>query len=253
MVQCWQRRPRRIENGWPIARTEYTRYYLTPNRELTPRNPEGVNIYPGMQDLEPCSEKPRRSTTGAIRDCTIRPGDRNHRTPCCALECIVSMSADTDRGSPTNYSTEVLPVVPGEVYPVDVEVWPTNVVVEKGGKILLEVSCHRGIRRGVRSFSIILIQSPPTNDAVPPLLPRLSPPILFTLLFPCPMHCPPGCVPLDPSTAPCQALARFALRCRRPRPQPPHETGWVHDISYLGLSPTEIRPEYKASGSACSA
>jgi hypothetical protein len=37
-------------------------------------------------------------------------------------------------------STDVLPVLPGEVYPVDVEVWPTNVVVEEGGKIVLEVS-----------------------------------------------------------------------------------------------------------------
>ena len=31
-------------------------------------------------------------------------------------------------------------ITPNEVYPVDVEVWPTNVVVEKGGKIVLEVS-----------------------------------------------------------------------------------------------------------------
>lgn len=37
-------------------------------------------------------------------------------------------------------STDVRPVIPGEIYPVDVEVWPTNVVVEKGGKIVLEVS-----------------------------------------------------------------------------------------------------------------
>ncbi|KAL9622642.1 MAG: hypothetical protein Q9160_002952 [Pyrenula sp. 1 TL-2023] len=37
-------------------------------------------------------------------------------------------------------STDVLPVIPGEIYPVDVEIWPTNVVVEKGGKIILEVA-----------------------------------------------------------------------------------------------------------------
>ena len=37
-------------------------------------------------------------------------------------------------------STDVLPVKEGEVYGVDVEVWPTNVVVEKGGRIVLEVS-----------------------------------------------------------------------------------------------------------------
>ncbi|KAJ5524321.1 alpha/beta-hydrolase [Penicillium frequentans] len=38
------------------------------------------------------------------------------------------------------FSTNVEPVIPGEIYPVDIEIWPTNVVVEKGGKIVLEVS-----------------------------------------------------------------------------------------------------------------
>jgi hypothetical protein len=34
----------------------------------------------------------------------------------------------------------VLPVIQGEIYAVDVEVWPTNVVVDKGGKLVFEVS-----------------------------------------------------------------------------------------------------------------
>jgi predicted acyl esterase len=37
-------------------------------------------------------------------------------------------------------SKAALPVRQGEVYPVDVEIWPTNVVAEKGGKIVLEVA-----------------------------------------------------------------------------------------------------------------
>ncbi|OJD33959.1 x-pro dipeptidyl-peptidase (s15 family) protein [Diplodia corticola] len=37
-------------------------------------------------------------------------------------------------------STDRLPVIPGEVYGVDVEVWPTNVVVEKGGRLVFEVA-----------------------------------------------------------------------------------------------------------------
>lgn len=36
-------------------------------------------------------------------------------------------------------STDVLPVKAGEVYGVDVELWPTNVVVGRGGRIVLEV------------------------------------------------------------------------------------------------------------------
>ncbi|KAF5002125.1 hypothetical protein FGRMN_608 [Fusarium graminum] len=40
-----------------------------------------------------------------------------------------------------NYtSKDVLPVIQGEIYGVDVEVWPTNVVVDKGGKLVFEVS-----------------------------------------------------------------------------------------------------------------
>ncbi|KAJ4012020.1 hypothetical protein NW752_004415 [Fusarium irregulare] len=40
-----------------------------------------------------------------------------------------------------NYtSKDVLPVIQGEVYAVDVEIWPTNVVVDKGGKLVFEVS-----------------------------------------------------------------------------------------------------------------
>ena len=35
---------------------------------------------------------------------------------------------------------DVREVKPATVYEVDVEVWPTNVVVEKGGKLVLEVS-----------------------------------------------------------------------------------------------------------------
>jgi hypothetical protein len=37
-------------------------------------------------------------------------------------------------------STDALPVKPATVYELDVEVWPTNVVIEKGGRLVLEVS-----------------------------------------------------------------------------------------------------------------
>lgn len=36
-------------------------------------------------------------------------------------------------------STDVMEVKGGEVYAVDVEMWPTNVVVERGGRIAIEV------------------------------------------------------------------------------------------------------------------
>ncbi|KAH7230210.1 X-Pro dipeptidyl-peptidase protein [Fusarium redolens] len=37
------------------------------------------------------------------------------------------------------FSTDVLPVAPGEVYEVDVEIWPTNVVVQKGESLALDI------------------------------------------------------------------------------------------------------------------
>jgi len=37
-------------------------------------------------------------------------------------------------------STDVLPVLPGEVYAVDVEIWPTSVIMEKGDKLVFEVA-----------------------------------------------------------------------------------------------------------------
>ncbi|ETS85192.1 hypothetical protein PFICI_03217 [Pestalotiopsis fici W106-1] len=38
------------------------------------------------------------------------------------------------------FSTDVQPVINGHVYAVDVELWPTNVVIDKGGKLIFEVS-----------------------------------------------------------------------------------------------------------------
>ncbi|KAF5858946.1 hypothetical protein ETB97_003549 [Aspergillus alliaceus] len=53
------------------------------------------------------------------------------------------------------YSTGVLPVMPGEVYPVDVEIWLSNVVVEKGGKLVLEYPQET---LGPRKFSGTIIR-----------------------------------------------------------------------------------------------
>lgn len=40
----------------------------------------------------------------------------------------------------TYLSTDVQPVRTGEVYPVDVEIWPTNVIIEKGARLKFEVA-----------------------------------------------------------------------------------------------------------------
>jgi hypothetical protein len=38
------------------------------------------------------------------------------------------------------YSTDVQSVAPGEIYEVDVEIWPTNVMVSPGGRLVLEIA-----------------------------------------------------------------------------------------------------------------
>lgn len=48
------------------------------------------------------------------------------------------------------FSTDIQPVIPGEVYTVDVEIWPTNIVVHPGEMISVEIS--GGDTQGVGIF-----------------------------------------------------------------------------------------------------
>lgn len=49
------------------------------------------------------------------------------------------------------HSSDVQPVEVGEVYSVDVEVWPTNVILEAGESLVFEVAGHD--TQGVGNFS----------------------------------------------------------------------------------------------------
>ncbi|EHA23758.1 hypothetical protein CBS63078_2261 [Aspergillus niger] len=183
--------PRRTENEWPIARTQYTRYYLTSKQELVTTAPQERPVkitYRALGDLEnpqlvqfttPPFESETEITGHIVAHLNVsmspQPGSPTPQdidlfvtlryispegkevfytgtagdpVPLCKGWQRVSLRK-TDPEHPRHrpwlphrnyYSTDVLPVIPGEVYPVDVEVWPTNVVVEKGGKIILEVA-----------------------------------------------------------------------------------------------------------------
>lgn len=182
---------RRTEHEWPIARTQYTKYYLTSKRELTTHapverpvkityealgnidNPQLVQFTTAAFEKETeitghivahlnvsMSPKPGAPTPKDLDlFITLRhispsgkevfyTGTAGDPVPLCKGWLRVSMR-QTNPEHPRHrpwlpyrdyYSTDVRPVIPGEIYPVDVEVWPTNVVVEKGGKIVLEVS-----------------------------------------------------------------------------------------------------------------
>ncbi|RJE26862.1 X-Pro dipeptidyl-peptidase [Aspergillus sclerotialis] len=186
-----KRFPRRVESEWPIARTKYTRYYLTPDRKLVeePHETQPVKISyralgsmdnPELVQFKTAPFDKETEITGHIvahlnvsmsanpggpipRDIdlflTLRyispegkevfyTGTAGDPVPLCKGWQRVSMrkvNGEHPRHRPwlphrDFYSTDLLPVIPGEVYAVDVEVWPTNVVVEKGGKIVFEIS-----------------------------------------------------------------------------------------------------------------
>ncbi|KAL4865540.1 hypothetical protein BDV12DRAFT_200072 [Aspergillus spectabilis] len=183
--------PRRQEAEWPIARTQYTRYYLTSQKELVttpPAERPSKLTYRALGTLEnpeyiqfttPAFESETEITGHIVAHLNVsmspNPGAPTPRdidlfltlryispqgkevfytgtagdpVPLCKGWLRVSLRKVNEKHERHRsylphrdyYSTDALPVIPGEVYPVDVEVWPTNVIVEKGGRIVLEVA-----------------------------------------------------------------------------------------------------------------
>lgn len=182
---------RRVENEWPLARTQYTRFYLAPNRELLSERatskltkldyralgtlqkpqliqfttpvldqeteitghivahlnvsvspdkggpvPSDIDLFLTLRYISPCGEEV--SYTGTAGD----------PVPLSKGWLRVSMRKINDKHLRHReylpyrdyFSTDVQPVIPGEVYPVDVEIWPTNVILEKRSRLVLEVA-----------------------------------------------------------------------------------------------------------------
>lgn len=191
-----KRLPQRYENEWPIARTIYTKFHLTPSCELK----EGTQFFPDSKETVVSYKSPGSVTspesvafstasftqeteiTGhvvarlsvsvtkreqALRAnpseidlfLTLRHFDANDKeihytgavgdpVPVSKGWLRVSLRA-TAEGHPMDQpwhpyrqyrSTDYRTVVPGEIYEVDVEIWPTNVVVAPGNRLVLEVS-----------------------------------------------------------------------------------------------------------------
>ncbi|KAF2446287.1 hypothetical protein P171DRAFT_385100 [Karstenula rhodostoma CBS 690.94] len=183
---------RRTETEWPIARTRYTKFYLTPEQSLSQvqlmvTRPQKLS-YEALGSLE--SPKLLQFTTPEFEHETEITGHivahlnvsmsplASGATPS-DIDLFLTMRYISPSGKEVHYtgtagdpiplakgwlrvslrtinpsrprhrewlphrdyfSTDVQPVIPGDIYPVDVEIWPTNVVVEKGGKIVFEVS-----------------------------------------------------------------------------------------------------------------
>ena len=183
---------RRHENEWPISRTQYIPYFLTPEHSLGTEQPRveqtvkksyralGTLDKPSLLHFTTAPFEEETEITGHItahlnvsmlpdaggplpRDIdlflTLRhldpqgdeilyTGTAGDGVPLCKGWLRVSLRT-TNPAHPKHrpylphrdyFSTDVLPVMPGEMYAVDVEVWPTNVVLEEGDKLVFEVA-----------------------------------------------------------------------------------------------------------------
>jgi predicted acyl esterase len=165
----------RGEQEWPLARTEWTRLYLrTASLELGAKPPggaaesiayradgEGVTFSTAPFDREteitgPVAARLHVSSTTEDADlfCVIRvfapdgeevtfPGAIDPHTPV-AQGWLRLSHRKTDPGlsqpwRPYHTHDEVWPVVPGEIYQADVEIWPTSIVVPAGYRVALTV------------------------------------------------------------------------------------------------------------------
>ncbi|KAK8210518.1 Alpha/Beta hydrolase protein [Phyllosticta capitalensis] len=183
---------RRSENEWPIARTAWTKFYLTLEQSLTTQAPSNTLSkklgYPALGSLEkpsllsfttPAFDAETEITGNVLAHLNVSvTADPTGPTPT-DIDLFLTLRHISPAGKEVFYTgtagdpvpltkgwlrvslrntspehpkhreylpwreytrADVRPVIPGEVYGVDVEVWPTNVVLEKGAKLVLEVA-----------------------------------------------------------------------------------------------------------------
>lgn len=180
----------RAENEWPLARTTYQKWFLTPDKVLTPTAPGNCALisYKALGTMsspelvqfrtppfEAETEITGHTTAHLNLSLTADPGSAAEKD----LDVFVTLRHLSPSGKEIHYtgaagdpvpltkgwlrlslrkvdeahpqhrhylprrnyrSVDQLPVQAGVVYPVDVEIWPTNVVVEKGHTLVFEVS-----------------------------------------------------------------------------------------------------------------
>ena len=164
----------RAEREWPLARTRWTRLYLWPDRnQLAPApagtdgavsyraDSAGVTFTAPPLDIETEITGPvatRLFVSSSVPDadlfCVLRvlapdgsgvtfPGAIDPHTPVGQGWLRVShRKLDPDLSAeyrPYHAHDEIQPLVPGEVYQADVEIWPTSLIVPAGYRIALTV------------------------------------------------------------------------------------------------------------------
>src|SRR6476659_2133854 len=163
----------RAENEWPLARTQWTKFYLDPDRELDPAPPvddatltyetqsDGVTfsteaMTEEMEITGPVAAKlfVSSDTTDADLFLVLRVfdpqgkevtfiGSNDPRVPV-GLGWLRASHRKLDPNEskpyrPWHTHDEIWPLKPGEPVECDVEIWPTSIVVPKGYRLALSV------------------------------------------------------------------------------------------------------------------
>jgi len=179
----------RFENEWPLARTQYTKYYLTAEKAGVVEN--------AIHDVRLSTSAPRREAALSYASGPEAYRRANRRLPTISftteplaadveitghINLVMWVSSETDdmdvfaylrkinpdgsvvtatRGilqashrkldpelstpyRPYHTHDEIQKLVPGEVVPIEVEIWATSMVFEAGSRIRLDVNAHDG-------------------------------------------------------------------------------------------------------------
>lgn len=164
----------RHEHEWPLARTQWTPYYLDPNDRRLSTEPVAVDgtityaaLGEGVTFSTPALEKETEITgpiaaklflSSSTRDADLflvvrvfaPSGDEVTFPGALAPNAPVAQGwlrashrkLDSARAlpfRPYHLHDEIQPLIPGEVYELDVEIWPTCVVIPSGYRIALSV------------------------------------------------------------------------------------------------------------------
>ncbi|KAE8368343.1 Alpha/Beta hydrolase protein [Aspergillus caelatus] len=201
---------RRAENEWPLARTQYTKFFLTPDFELSFQDPGIKNaidqLPPDVIQFRTQSFREETEITGHIvAHLNVSLGkDKEGNTPS-DIDLFLSIRHISPTGEGINYTgsagdfvpiskgwlrvslrktnpdhpshrpwlpwrdfyrSDVQTVNPQKISPVDVEIWPMNVVVEAGGRLVLEISSRNTAGIGIWGHTDPNDRSPVTFKGV---------------------------------------------------------------------------------------
>jgi len=191
-VTLWIRHPKhfvtRFEDDWPIPRTRWTRWFLHPDRRLdtTPSELQGRLEMEALGDglmfvTEPLDEALEitgpsslqltvaSSTTDADifivigvldpdGDEVVFQGALDPHSPIAQGWLRASHRAlDTERSQPWrpwHPHDRIEPLTPGEPYALDVEIWPTSIVIPQGHRLSVTVRGSDYVYRGTDTTGV---------------------------------------------------------------------------------------------------